>query len=102
MKKKIMFAIATCFFAVATVFNMNMLQVNSAGDISLDAIAVMAQAQSNELPEVKIICSSGGDGRCYAEGNPRVYIGPLGLPMCETTCYWTGATNDHCVAGMPC
>ena len=46
MKKKIVFAVATGFFAVATVFNMNLLQGNSAGDVSLDAIAVMAQAQS--------------------------------------------------------
>lgn len=48
MKKKIIFAIATSLFAVATVFNMNLLQVNKAGDISLDAITVMAQAQNSE------------------------------------------------------
>src|SRR5690554_1001089 len=46
IKKKIIFAVATGFFAVATVFNMNLLQGNSAGDVSLDAIAVMAKAQS--------------------------------------------------------
>lgn len=46
MKKKIIFAIATGFFAVATVFNMNMFQPNSTGDVSLEAIAIMAQAQS--------------------------------------------------------
>ncbi|WP_026472951.1 hypothetical protein [Alkaliflexus imshenetskii] len=45
MKKKIFFAIATGFFAVATVFNMNALQSGGVGDISLDAITVMAQAQ---------------------------------------------------------
>ena len=50
MKNKIIFAVATGFFAVATVFNMNLLQGNSAGDVSLDAIAVMAQAQS-EIPD---------------------------------------------------
>ena len=48
MKKKIFFAIATGFFAVATVFNMNVLQGGGVGDISLDAIAVMAQAQNGE------------------------------------------------------
>lgn len=32
-------------FAVATVFNMNLLNNDSDGDISLDAVAVMAQAQ---------------------------------------------------------
>ena len=46
MKKNIIFAVATGLFAVATVFNMNVLQGNSAGDVSLDAIAVMAQAQA--------------------------------------------------------
>ena len=45
MKKKIIIASATVLFAVATVFNMNLLQGNSVGDVSLDAIAVMAQAQ---------------------------------------------------------
>ena len=50
MKKKIIFAVATGFFAVATVFNMNLLQGSSAGDVSLDAIGVMAQAQSSEIP----------------------------------------------------
>jgi hypothetical protein len=49
MKNKIIFAVATGFFAVATVFNMNLLQGNSAGDVSLDAIGVMAQAKS-EIP----------------------------------------------------
>jgi hypothetical protein len=44
MKKKLIFALAIGFFAVATVFNMNMLQTNDAGDISLEGIAVMAAA----------------------------------------------------------
>lgn len=38
MKKKMI-------FAVATMFNMNFLQSSKAGDVSLDNIAVMAQAQ---------------------------------------------------------
>ncbi|MGQ1947701.1 hypothetical protein ACT3CD_11445 [Geofilum sp. OHC36d9] len=45
MKKKIIFAVATGLFALATIFNMNVLQSNNAGDLSLEAIAVMAQAQ---------------------------------------------------------
>lgn len=49
MKKKIIFAIATGFFAVATVFNMNILQSNSADDVSLEAIAIMAQATKTEV-----------------------------------------------------
>ncbi len=48
MKKKIIFAVATGFFAVATMFNMNLLQANSAGDVSLEAIKAMAQANNNE------------------------------------------------------
>jgi hypothetical protein len=44
MKKKIIFAVATGFFAVASVLNINMLQSGKPGDVSLDAIAVMAQA----------------------------------------------------------
>lgn len=49
MKKKIIFAIATSSFAVATVFNMNLLQGNTLGDVSLDSIAIMAQAQNGEV-----------------------------------------------------
>jgi hypothetical protein len=48
MKKKLVFAIAIGFFAVATVFNMNLLQGNGVSDVSLDDIAVMAQAQNGE------------------------------------------------------
>ena len=44
MKKKIIIASASVLFAVASVLNVNMLQSNKAGDVSLDAIAVMAQA----------------------------------------------------------
>lgn len=57
MRKKIFFAIATSFFAVATVFNMGILQSGNTSDVSLESIAVMAQAQSgesNELPEVTV------------------------------------------------
>src|SRR5690554_1644939 len=79
MKKKIIFAVATGFFAVATVFNMNLLQGNSVGDVSLDAITVMAQAQSEgyELPEATITCDGSG-GRCWAEDTPHRYLGPFG------------------------
>ncbi len=41
----IIFAVATGLFALAMVFNMNVLQSNSAGDVSLESIAVMAQAR---------------------------------------------------------
>jgi hypothetical protein len=45
MKKKIFIGISMSLFAVATVFNMSISEQGSAGDVSLDAIAVMAQAQ---------------------------------------------------------
>ena len=44
LKKKVIFGVVAGFFAVATVFNMNMLNSNGAGDVSLEDIAVMAQA----------------------------------------------------------
>ncbi len=52
MKKKIIFAVATGLFALATVFNMNVLQLNNAGDVSLESIAVMAKAfgESGVMP----------------------------------------------------
>ena len=52
-KKKVLMGIAAGLFAVVTVFNMGMLNENNAGDVSLDAVAVMAQAH----PE-------GGTGTC--------------------------------------
>lgn len=50
MKKKLFIGGAALLFAVVTVFNMNLLQSNNASDVSLDAIAVMAQAQE-EAPK---------------------------------------------------
>lgn len=66
MKKKIIFAVATGFFAVATMFNMNLLQANSAGDVSLDAISVMSQAEAESFG-----CPNGClsySGMCYCYG----------------------------------
>ena len=68
MKKKIIFAVATGFFAVATVFNMNLLQATSGGDITLERILVMAQAQNSEY--------GGGSGSCaFKEPDGTVYYG---------------------------
>ena len=57
MKKKVIFAVATGLFALAMVFNMNVLQSNNAGDVSLESIAVMAQANGE---------SSGNSATCYS------------------------------------
>ena len=46
MKKKIFIGIAMSLFAVATVFNISILNGNDAGDVSLDAIEVMAKAEA--------------------------------------------------------
>jgi len=46
MKRKFFIGIAMSLFAVATVFNMNIAEQGNAGDVSLDAIAVMAQAEA--------------------------------------------------------
>ncbi|HTO16399.1 MAG TPA: hypothetical protein VLZ83_11550 [Edaphocola sp.] len=66
MKKKIVFAVATGLFALAMVFNMNVLQSNNAGDVSLDAITVMALANGE---------SGGGSVVCYAVISDSFYSG---------------------------
>ena len=60
MKKKIFIGIAMSLFAVATVFNLSISKQSKAGDVSLEAIKVMAQAQeeSNMLPEVTVYACS--------------------------------------------
>lgn len=45
LKTKVIFGIVASFFAVATVINMSLLNENGTRDVSMDAIAVMAQAQ---------------------------------------------------------
>ena len=59
MKKKIIIASASVLFAVASVLNINMLQSGKPGDVSLDAIAIMAQAQVEYVfPEVTVYGNS--------------------------------------------
>lgn len=72
MKKKIIFAIATSFFAVATVFNMNLLQTSNTGDVSLESIAIMAQAQKGEVvvgPACRMTCSRCWCAYLWADGS---------------------------------
>ncbi len=45
MYKKILFGCVALLFAAATAFNIGLIQTKDAGDISLDAITIMAQAQ---------------------------------------------------------
>ena len=57
-------------FAVATVFNMSMLNENGAGDVSLDAVAVMANANvepgTGEKADTMAYCSDCNGRLCTA------------------------------------
>ena len=67
-------------FAVATVFNMSMLNENGAGDVSLDAIMVMSEAEA----EVADNPCPGNDNiwRChYVNGRCAIIKG------CAPICY---------------
>jgi hypothetical protein len=57
MKKKIIIASASVLFAVASVLNINMLQSGKPGDVSLENIAMMAQANGES-----------GGGACCSNG----------------------------------
>ncbi len=51
MKKKLIIGITASLFAVATVFNMGLLNFNKQSDATLQAIAVMAKAYEEINPE---------------------------------------------------
>ncbi|HTO15417.1 MAG TPA: hypothetical protein VLZ83_06585 [Edaphocola sp.] len=78
MKKKVIFAVATGLFALAMVFNMNVLQSNSAGDVSLESITVMAQAGGE---------SGGGYNICYYESRVRTGYTYYNCSTCNTKIY---------------
>lgn len=61
MKKRIFLGGAALLFAAVTAFNMNMLQSNKTGDVSLEAIPVMAQAQTESTPTFDC---PGGSNEC--------------------------------------
>ncbi len=48
MYKKIIFGCVAILFAAASAFNIGLIQTQNAGDISLDAITIMAQAHDGE------------------------------------------------------
>jgi hypothetical protein len=90
MKKRIIFAITTIFFAVVTIFNMEILQPNAAGDISLESISVMAQAQTEDGNgscsggRWQYVTASGIDYRC--DGNALVVLyASGGFEYCTST-----------------
>jgi len=68
--KKIIFGIVAGLFAVATVFNMSMLNDNGVGDVSLDAVEIMAQAEAevsgSGKADTMAYCSSCGYSLCTA------------------------------------
>ena len=100
MKKKIVFAVATGFFAVATVFNMNLLQSNKAGDVSLDAIAVMAQAQKEveEDKEEEDIYHKGTTGTNWKTYTVECVLGPS---VSETKGSYGGSYSSSFGASVP-
>ncbi|HTO15831.1 MAG TPA: hypothetical protein VLZ83_08670 [Edaphocola sp.] len=73
MKKKVIFAVATGLFALATVFNMSVLQSNSAGDVSLESIAVMAQANGESSGNSATCYSTYQDGN-FLQGSTNIFI----------------------------
>ena len=72
MKKKVIFAVATGLFALAMVFNMNVLQSKNAGDVSLESIAVMAQANGESWPNPQN-CRWNGYSRCAITSTSNSY-----------------------------
>ncbi len=76
MKKKLIIGIIASLFAVATVFNMGLLNFNKQSDATLEAIAVMTRANSEDdtkcayrnethtevFGQTVKVCVSGGTG----------------------------------------
>ena len=102
LKKKVIFGMIAGLFAVATVFNMSILNENGAGDVSLDDIAVMAQAQLGENPgdETKYIVSmcscSKGTGDSYTICNFKTTCTPHELGSTSS------CTSSSCLSGCGC
>ena len=97
MKKKIIIASATVLFAVATVFNLNLLQENSVGDVSLDAIAVMAQAQT-ENPDLGLDKWTRVSCNCYLNGDSSKFENFTGISF---YCIKSAVGSDSCTP-VPC
>jgi hypothetical protein len=100
--RKIFYGTMVCLSAFGAMLNLSIVNEYTNGGVSLKMIEIMSMAYGAELPEVTITCSGGSSGQCYTEGDPHYSIGPLGFPMCETTCIFTGSQSDACVSGAPC
>ncbi len=100
MYKKILFGSIAILFAAASAFNIGLLQTKDAGDISLDAIAIMAQAHNGES-------ESGGGGEATKKAwvwktTGKECITPEGMHGQELKCqrddnapYWA----SECIMG---
>jgi hypothetical protein len=72
MKKKFFIGIAMSLFAIATVFNMNISEQGNAGDVSLDAIKVMAKADGELSSKIwEIYHRPSGGHNCWKGGNKK-------------------------------
>ena len=102
MKKKIVSSVIICAIAMLSIVNFQAVNEYVHGNVSLESLSVMSKAYAAELPEVTITCDRGPDGVCWMEGDPDYSIGIFGLPMCETTCKFSGSMTNICFHGLPC
>ncbi len=81
MKRKIIFGSIAILFAAASAFNIGLIQTQDAGDISLDAITIMAQANNEGGSNVYEI-------PCYGtirvqQNNPDIYEPLWAITLCN-------------------
>jgi hypothetical protein len=76
LKKKVIFGMIAGLFTVATVFNMNILNKNGAGDVSLDAVSVMAKASIEGGDKGTLYGNQSGTSFCCAPGSNSCSAAP--------------------------
>lgn len=90
MRKKILGA--TLMVAIMAVARYNVYLVQNEQKMSnFSLVEVEALAQDQELSDVTITCSTGGDGYCYTE---KLTEGLYGA--CKFDCISTGSPEDSC------
>jgi hypothetical protein len=98
LKKKVIFGMIAGLFAVVTVFNMGMLDENGTGEVSLDAIALMAEAQNesnNGCSSPTFECTAGGPGSSSCSVTMDTVAGGITYSVtCNSPCY-------ACCNGLP-